>query len=304
MGKNPRIRITENDRAEYARLVKNTKAKIRNTVKNYGPIIHDVSRDENGQITLTTFDIRSKLSIPSLDSFKTRKEFNEWKESTQKFNSGKSPHSKFTKNKNGMVFTDYFKTVGENLEYKAEFQSRKEREKTANIPVERNGKVIGTLGQFAQLRKRPELLGYQPFKFNLNDFFNTQQVGKWLEKGVAKGTGEDIRQKKQTMMENWIKIIQWNFNSDADEIVEKVRQMGPDEFYEFYKYNVNDVVDHKWISFEYLPYPQKDGSYNEDNDLMDTVDGARDLINLIDHDLEVYERKKKDGKIYNHPHFD
>lgn len=301
MGKNPGIRITQNDRAEYARLVKNTKAKVRNTVKNYGPIVHDVSRNENGELTLTTLDIRSKLKIPSLDSFQTRKEFNEWKEDTKKFNSGKSPHSKFIKNQNGMVFTEYFKTVGQNMEYQIERNREREYKKTKDIEIkDKKGKTIGTVGSEMQKMMHPEAPGFQkPFIFDMNNFYSPSQLKRWFETGEAKRSPEWYQDKKETMQQNWIEMIKFNYNSEADELIKHLEAMSPDDFYEFYMMNKSK----KWINFDYIPSPQKEAGGYREGGILEFTDMDANALREIESDFVKYQLNKNDNPL-KHPNFD
>src|SRR5690606_23216478 len=79
------IRITKNDRKEYARLVRNTKAKIRRTAKNYG------------------IDLSNQIQIPSIEEFRSREHFNEWKNKQHSFTSLSNRNFQFKKNEFGVV---------------------------------------------------------------------------------------------------------------------------------------------------------------------------------------------------------
>ena len=84
MARPPRIRITQNDRAEFARLARNAKAKVRRTFKNYG------------------IDLTGEVDIPTLDDFKTRKQFNEWREKVESFTNRNNLNYQFVKNDFGV----------------------------------------------------------------------------------------------------------------------------------------------------------------------------------------------------------
>ena len=74
------IRISNKDKKEYAKLVKNAKSKVRRVQKNYG------------------IDLSKEIELPSLESFETRKQFNEWKQKQSSFlNRVSNPASRFHK---------------------------------------------------------------------------------------------------------------------------------------------------------------------------------------------------------------
>jgi hypothetical protein len=66
-------------------LVKNSKAKVKRTFQKYG------------------VDLTEEVSIPSLDSFQTREEFNEWKEKAGSFTNRNNQRFQFVKNEHGVV---------------------------------------------------------------------------------------------------------------------------------------------------------------------------------------------------------
>lgn len=289
MGRNSKIRITENDRREYERLVKNTKAKVRRTIKKYGPLINDVERSSDGSFQLKQFDIRERMKVPSLDSFSSRKEFNAWKEQQMLFTSGKSPHFKFTKNKFGMIGTDYLLTVMENTTYKANREAKKEQEKLKGKPYYPQAK------QEMLKMKESDILGFAKFKFDFKEVYSPQNLMKKFEGGMAKRSPENIHRLKGIMKDNWMKVIEFNFHSLADDLISKIRGMSPEEFYDFYMMNKEE----EGIEFRYMPSPQ---DYDGD---VEFADGQEKLLYNIEHLVDTYRQKYGNSKNpLNHPNFE
>jgi hypothetical protein len=220
------MRITNKIKEDYEKLKKATKRKVRNTVKNQGAIIHDI---QNGEVV--SYDIRTKLNIPSLESFKTKKDFDEWSYEQRKFTSGRSPHFKFFKNEHGTVFTDYAKIVLENKEAKAQKEAEKEREKVADKPFV---KGHGTVEQNLMLMNRPKALGFNKIKIDFNFLWNKADIERKLTGLTVKGSPDYYLEKKQTMKENFASLIEQSFNSDGVALANMIRDISPEDFYEIY----------------------------------------------------------------------
>lgn len=228
------MRITKQMQKEYDNVKRATKRKVANTVKNLGsPIVHDIVRTKlpNGMIQneVVMRDIRKEINIPSLDSFKTKKEFNEWMYEQRKFTSGKSPHAKFSKNEHGTVMTDYLKTVLTNKHHNAE----KERLKEVAL-LEKAG-----LGEKARqesvMLKRSEIRAFVPIKLDFNKLWNLGDIERKLAGLTIRGDVDDIRQKKEQLKTNFIEALRYSGDPHIDALIEGIKAIPADEFYVLYE---------------------------------------------------------------------
>src|SRR5699024_3422087 len=136
------IRITQNDRKEYARLVRNTRAKIRRTERNYG------------------IDLSDEVRLPSsIDEFSTRKDFNEWKQEMSSFTNRANTNYQFVKNKYDVVASkkQLFKIEQDTKE--AQRIAKEEIQKHLDKPVYHKGKKIGTVEDRTLHMSTPDVTG-------------------------------------------------------------------------------------------------------------------------------------------------
>lgn len=78
----PNIRISKTDKAEYQKLMRNAKAKMKRLQKQ-------------------GIDLTGEIELPPLSAFENRKQFNEWKDFTNKFNKGLKKEYKVYTTENG-----------------------------------------------------------------------------------------------------------------------------------------------------------------------------------------------------------
>lgn len=214
----PQIRLTKNDRAEYAKLAKNSKAKIRRTLKNYGV---DLSQD---------------IDIPNIEQFQTRKEFNEWKEKQSSFLNKNNLRFQFVKNIYGVVATkSEINKIARDTK-RAQRLADEERKAIANKPLIVGGKVqVATVGQqMLQMGGRNTFGISRPPDFNFNSVRSKYDLEKKKINMSERSDPAFFDKRKDQMRKNYIKMLEDMFNSDANEIIEKIKQIHPEDFYELY----------------------------------------------------------------------
>lgn len=257
MARSPRIRIRNIDRSEYARLVRNARAKIRRTQKKYG------------------LDLSNAIELPPLESFKTRKEFNKWKQTVSSFTNRNNLRFQFKKNPYGVVASKAELAEIERKNRIAIQNAKRELKRIEKLPVYLRGEKIATVGQRAQLMANParEHGISVPNKFDFSKIrtkYDLERVKRMMEK---KAEREYYHRRRTIMQQNYIDMLEKSFNSDADQIVELVKQMSPDEFYEMYLQEVN-------LDFDL--FYSADGSEDDDR-----------LPNLIKTTIEKYMKRNK-----------
>lgn len=212
MGRIKPIRITKNDRAEYARLVKNTKAKIRRTDKNYG------------------IDLSDQIELPPLESFQTRAEFNEWKEKQSSFTNRANLNFQFKKNEYNVVASKKRLNEIERNVKRAQELADKKIEQYENKPFISGGKEQGTVGM-----QRPNKTGiYRPNDFVFEDVRSQRRLDEIEETMWAKADPIYYDERNKRMQDNFITSLTGSFNTLADDLIDEIKKIHPDAFYQIY----------------------------------------------------------------------
>lgn len=221
MARPPRIRLTQNDRAEFARLARNAKAKVRRTFKNYG------------------IDLSGKVDIPDLEQFTSRKQFNEWREKVESFTNRNNLNYQFVKNDYG--------TVASKKELNQITRDIKKAQRLADEKIKSIEKLPfaqgGTVGQRLPMFGRNNPSGItRPKDFNFGRVRSKSDLDRIAERARQKSTEKYYDQRNWQMRENFKEILGLSFHSDADNLVELVDKIHPDDFYEIYQMHF-DIFD-------------------------------------------------------------
>jgi len=226
------IRLTKKDKAEYKRIIRNMNSKINRTNKNFG------------------VDITSELNMPSLESFKTRKEFNEWVEYGNKLKYNQS--FQFVKNKQGVVArkSDVNKLV---RKQNAIINERKKLKKRIDkLPVIMD-KIKLTVGekQLGLSEKEKRRRGYTrvPKKFNFNEMQSQEMYNK-RKKQIEEKSDYKTEEKLRDMKANYMRTVNESLNHDGYEIVKAINEMPDIQFYEMYMQNESDFGFEVWYTEE------------------------------------------------------
>lgn len=212
-----KIRISKKDQAEYKRLARNTKAKVSRTQKKYG------------------VNLSSEVNIPSLDQFSTRKEFNAWKQEQESFTNRGNLNYQFVQNKYGVVATKKELVQAERNTKVAQRKARELQEKVQDKPFISGGKVQGTVGQQMKQVARPNVAGVSiPGDFNFEEMKTKDYFDSKAEKMMERADPKFFEKRMVEMKENYIASLEKNFNSLADVLVEDLKKMPADIFYELY----------------------------------------------------------------------
>jgi hypothetical protein len=199
-----KIRIRSSDEAEYKRLVRNAKAKMRRLKKDHG------------------IDLTDEISLPSLSSFQTRKEFNDFKEDINKFNKGLKNDYKIVKNEQGVAFT------------KKEVKAYEKKQKEAIQLAEEHYAKTRTENQ--KIFLKPSNLDI-PRKIDLNDIRTRENFKNRMENLTKRSDPHYFSDRDQTFRDNYVASITGSFNDReiVKEIVEMIESIPPDRFYDIYK---------------------------------------------------------------------
>lgn len=198
-------------------MAKNTKAKIKRTQKNHG------------------IDLSSEISVPSIKDFTTREEFNAWKQKSENFLDRGNWKYSFVKNKNDVSISR--KELNE-LKKKtkiAQKRAKKQLAQAEKLPFVAGGKQYGTVGdRIKQMPNANELGIYIPPDFNFDAIQNQSQLRMKRESIEKKVNPNEIDKRMEIMKDNFMKVLDASFNSDAEELIEKLKNVPADDFLEMY----------------------------------------------------------------------
>jgi hypothetical protein len=230
------IRIFERDKKEYAKLVKNAKSKIRNVSKKYG------------------IDLSGEVEFKKIEDFKSREEFNRWKEKQASFTNRNNLNFQFVKNDYGVVASKAKISKIQRDVKKAQRDADRLAKQAENKPrVAAGGQVAGTLGQKMLQMGKPNIGGiYRPKDFNFSDVRNQNRLEE-IERNMEKRADPKYRDERtERMRERYVRKLYDVFNSDANRLVDMIMAMPVDEFYDMYQmideFDFNEIYIEQYLS--------------------------------------------------------
>ena len=213
------IRITKADRSEFAKLTANARRKVKRINKNYG------------------IDLTSEVTLPKIQSFQTRKQYNQWKEQVQSFTNRANLDYQYVKNAFGTVASK--KELNEMKRKTKIAQERAKRLISGQVdkPWIFKGQVRSTQGQRMQMMGGPaEAAGVTiPPDFDFNKMRTQRQFTERKEAIDNKMDPDYYDKKMERMQLNFMDILSLSFGSDADELLILLNDLTPKEFWEIYQ---------------------------------------------------------------------
>jgi hypothetical protein len=213
-----KLKIRKQDKAEYNRLKKNIKSKIKYTEDKHG------------------LDISDLIEIPSLDSF-SRKDFNLWKKQATNFTKSKANKVKY--NEHGVPYTDLLVKEYKQRAEKANNIKDKFNEIFKDKPFLSKGQKTGmTISQYEFLMKEVDDLGNRTRReFDINKIKTMRDLERNRTRIDEEQDIEFYNTSMEEMRANWITAVRKRFNSDGDDLVKLVNDIPTSTFYELYKQN-------------------------------------------------------------------
>lgn len=207
-------------------MVRNARGKINRTQKNYG------------------IDLTSNVPIPSINEFATRQEFNDWKSQIKSFTNRANLKYQFQKNEHGFVATKKEVRFIEKHNKQSIENATKEIARIENKDYYVSGKRVGKLKEYySQFADNP--IGITiPNKFEFKNIKNRSQLNYWKESVKKKSDTGYYGRRMSDMQKNFIEMMEFTYNSEADSVVEKLRNLPADDFYDIYL-QFPDVFDFK-----------------------------------------------------------
>lgn len=197
--------------------MRNSKAKIRRTAQNYG------------------VDLSKEIQLPSIEDFKTREEFNEWKHKQKSFTSVANRNFQFRKNEFGVVASKKEIDEIERATKKAQRIAKQLAKQAVNKPFISGGKEQGTVGQRMLQMGKPNTAGiYVPKDFDFDKVRSRKQLLDKKKNMEERSSEKFFDKRMEQMKKNFIEILEKSLNTDADELIRRLQDVPAEDFYEMY----------------------------------------------------------------------
>lgn len=198
-------------------MVRNTQAKIRRTQKKYG------------------VDLSDQVDLPSIDDFSTRSEFNEWKAEQSRFTNRSVMKFQFEKNVYGVVASkqELFDVkrdtrIAQNIVKELEKQVK-------DKPFISGGRQQGTVGQRLEMVGKPNVGGiYSPPEFDFQQYKDRRGLEDKIKNMKERADPNLVDKRAEQMKSNFITALRENYNNFADDLIEVVKTVPAEDFYEMY----------------------------------------------------------------------
>ena len=224
----PPMRVMKRDEKEFKRLRRNYRAKLNRVRKSTG-------------FSLDEADKWLGVEIPSIKdmrngkAFKSRKEFNDWKKQLQDVNSRTFTPLQIETNKKGLRYPKIVQQRGRQATQKAQQHVDEMIEQYSNLPQFVDGEEMGTVDKRQLMLGDKESYGlYKPEDFDIDNFVNPKSVENNITKNEERQTKEYYDERMERMRDNFISIFDDPDNEENQKIVEKLKNIPPDDFYEMY----------------------------------------------------------------------
>lgn len=264
--KPPKLRVDSKTQTEYNSLMKRAKSKVARTRKKYG------------------VDLSGEIELPSITSFNSRKDFNEWKDQAESFTSRYNTKYQFKKNEKGVVASKQYLNQIERDTNRARNIAKELIAKVENKEIKVAGKPQGvTVGQQSKLLSRPNIANVVvPPKFKFKDIQDKKQLDKKAENMKDRASSKFHDKRMSIMRDNYADMLSLSFHNWADELADRIRDLPPDIFFEMY--TQNDEFDFsQWDS---------EGQYvgGDDGDVSEAEGKVNQMMGYID---QYYAGKMK-----------
>lgn len=226
----PKMRVMKRDEQEYKRLRSNYRSKL-----------WRIRRATD--FTLPAHEIDSELGLyfPSISefkdgAFKTRKDFNAFKQTVEEVTSRSFKPLQTETNARGIKYPRIMFNIGLKHADNAKKEAQRQVDKIKDLPIFIDGEERGTVADREIARPDSDAYGiYTPSDFDIDNFTTPEAVEKRIAKDKERSDPEYFDMRKAQMQDNFISIFEGQDPNEVPiEIVQMLRDMTPDEFYEFY----------------------------------------------------------------------
>lgn len=196
----------------FKKKTKNVKSKISRTKKTHG------------------IDLSKEVELKTLDDFRTRRQFYNYIKELEKVTSRSNKKFQFVKNENGISASKQEIEELKKNTIEAQKYTDKMKAEIENKPFFSSGKKQGTVGE-----QRPNASGLtRPEDFDFSKIKSRKQFEYKKEKMRERASLEYYENRTEEMQQNFMKRLLEAYNSDAQTVVDELKKVSPDDFYEMY----------------------------------------------------------------------
>lgn len=259
------IRITQKDNDLFQRLTRNAKAKIKRVQKNYG------------------IDLSKEVDLKKMDEMKSRKEFNLWVERLQSFTNRHNLNYQYVKNDNGLVLNKKVLNQVKRANKKNQQEAKAKKKEIENLDFIKNSK------RQKAIRERMIILGEEnvtgisiPADFDFNQFKTPRSLDRAIKNIMKRNDPKYYNRKNEILQDNFIRSLEGTFNTLADDLVNRLREINPDDFYELYLMFNDDVMDFTLYDSEGQYVEADEGKVRKLESIVDEYESGKLNMDLKD----------------------
>lgn len=209
-----KFRPSKKDVLKYQNLKKRANAKLKRTKKD-------------------GIDFSSEINVPnSLSDIGSRKEFNDFIERTEFFLIPNNSHYKVVKNKFGVVSTAY-EISREKVRTKiAQRRADDQIKKVVDKVIFDDGKPSAmTVGQRMAQMGKPSVAGFvRPMDFDFESYQTQDGLEGRFRSTEGRSQPDYHDRRNSNLKDNFNYVLSEAFNSDANELIEKLKELSNDDF--------------------------------------------------------------------------
>lgn len=235
MAETGNFKLSPDEKALLAKLSRNVTNKIKRVEKNYGAKLAN--------------QLQREFQIVPPDMIPSQKEFTRLRKKYESFTDPKNRNYQFVKNQHGVVANKaYLDEITQNVK-RAQEISKEVRDRFKGVNIIQAGKETHiTVEMQKMLMAKPDR-GFGGVKdFNFDEIETERTLKRRYETAKERSKEAYYEEGLVRLQDNYIRSLEGSFNSDAQDVVDILRQMSPDDFYEIY--SIYDEISFELVDSE------------------------------------------------------
>lgn len=207
---------SKKDIMEYKKLAKSVKAKQARIKKKYNVV-------------------EPHVTPPKLENIQSRKQYNLWKEEAKDFTNRYNTRYQYVTNSAGKSFNKEKVRKAEKATKIANYKIRQRQEQMSNLPVYYKGKQISTVGREEARRQYSQISSTREYpEFDINNIQTESRLDDIIAYRTERAKADHFDKRDLQMRDNFIKMLEGQYGSNADKIIEEVKKLNGLQFVELF----------------------------------------------------------------------